>query len=115
MPQIPHDAVAMKWRSATREASKARDRRTSDVSSGWFIVPGSPVLDPAHLRALDEALGAQEADRELVLVARRAHRHGHCDRFLVRPGGPDLERLLADDAIGTDLERVAADRDDPSS
>ena len=69
-------------------------------------------LDPEHLRAFDEALGAQEADRELVLVARRAHRHGHGDRLLVRPGSPDLERLLADHAIGADLEPVAAHGDD---
>ena len=69
-------------------------------------------LDPEHLRPLDEALGAQEADRELVLVAGRAHRHGDGHRLLVRPGSPDLERLLADHAIGTDLEPVTANRDD---
>ena len=70
-------------------------------------------LDPEHLRPFDEALGAQEADRELVLVAGSPHRHRHCNRFLVRPGCSDLERLLADHAIGSHLERVATDRDDP--
>src|SRR6185369_4700745 len=70
-------------------------------------------LDPDHLRPLDEALRAQEADRELVLVARRAHRHGHGHRLLVRPGGPDLEWLLADNTIGADLDPVAAYGDDP--
>ena len=42
LPQIPHDAVATKWRSATAESSNGRDRRTTTVSSGWLSAPGSP-------------------------------------------------------------------------
>ena len=70
LPQIPHDAVATKWRSATFESSNGRDRRTRIVSSGWLSAPGSPPLVPTHLLAVEQALGPQEPDRELRLVAR---------------------------------------------
>ena len=71
------------------------------------------ALDPEDLRALDQALGPQEADRQLVLEAGRPHRDRDRDRLLARTGGPDLERLLADDAVAAELERRAADGDDP--
>ena len=44
LPQIPHDAVATKCRSATLDASNARERWTVTWSSGWFIDSGSPVV-----------------------------------------------------------------------
>ena len=44
LPQIPHDAVAMKWRSATFESSNGRVSRTRIVSSGWLSAAGSPEL-----------------------------------------------------------------------
>ena len=44
LPQIPHDAVATKCRSATAESSNGRDSRTTIVSSGWLSVAGSPPL-----------------------------------------------------------------------
>jgi len=37
-------------------------------------------------------------------VARRPHRDGHADGLLERSGGPDLERLFADDQVIPDLE-----------
>ena len=113
LPQIPHDAVATKWRSATFESSNGRDSRTTIVSSGWLSARGSPPLVPEHLLAVEQTLGPEEPDRELGLVAGRAHRDRDRDRVLARPGRPDLERRLADDAIVADLERVAADRHDP--
>ena len=42
LPQIPHDAVATKCRSATADASNGRESRTTIVSSGWLSVAGSP-------------------------------------------------------------------------
>ena len=42
LPQMPHDAVATKWRSATREASKGRARWTVTSSSGRDAVAASP-------------------------------------------------------------------------
>ena len=42
LPQMPHEAVATKWRSATRDASNARPRWTVTSSSGWAWVDGSP-------------------------------------------------------------------------
>ena len=42
LPQIPHDAVATKCRSATFESSNGRESRTTIVSSGWLSDPGSP-------------------------------------------------------------------------
>ena len=44
-----------------RDASNGRARRTVIWSSGWFIAAGSPVVDPEDLRAVDQALGPQEA------------------------------------------------------
>ena len=105
LPQIPHDAVATKWRSATVESSNGRDRRTTIVSSGWLSEPGSPPAVPSTSWPVEEALGPQEPDRELGLVARRAHRDRDRDRVLARAGGPDLERRLADDPVVADLER----------
>ena len=66
-----------------------------------------------HLLAVEQALGEEEADRELGLVAGRPHRDRDRDRVLARSGGADLERRLADDAVVADLERFAADRHDP--
>jgi len=42
LPQIPHDAVAMKLRFATLDGSNARARRTVTLSSGSAMTPGSP-------------------------------------------------------------------------
>ena len=69
--------------------------------------------DANDLTPLDETLGPQEPDRQLVLEAGRAQRDRDCDRVLAGSGGADLERLLADDAIGPELEGLAADGDDP--
>ena len=68
-----------------------------------------------RLVAADQALRAEEADGQLGLVARRPHRDRHRDRILVRPGGPDLERRLADHAVVADLERLATDGHDPAT
>src|SRR4029079_11205640 len=61
------------------------------------------------LGALDQALGPEEADRELLLEARGPHRDRDGPRILARSGGPDLERLLADDPVAAKFERRAAD------
>ncbi len=70
-------------------------------------------IDPLDLRAVDEALGAEEADGELRLVTRGAHRDRDPDRLLARSRSPDLERLLAHDGIPANLERAAPDGDHP--
>ena len=44
-----------------RDASNGRARRTVTWSSGWFIVGRVAGLDPEDLRAVDQALGPQEA------------------------------------------------------
>ena len=82
-------------------------------SSGWFIAAGSPVSIRIDLGPVDQALGPQEADRELVLGPGRPHRDRDRDRLLAGTRGADLERLLADDAVGAELERRAAHGDDP--
>ena len=85
------------------------------MSSGWLSVPGSPPLVPRTSWPVEQALGPQEPDGQLRLVAGRPHRDRDRDRVLARAGGPDLERLLADDAVVADLERLAADRHDPAA
>ena len=114
LPQIPHDAVATKCRSATFESSNGRDSRTDDrvvglaqrrrVAGRSYRSTSWPSSRPSVRR---------KPDRELGLVAGRPHRDRDRDRVLARAGGPDLERRLADDAVVADLERVAADRHDP--
>ena len=71
------------------------------------------ALDPQDFRTLDQPLGPQEPDRELVLESGRAHRDRDRHRLLPGPGRPDLERLLADDAVGAVFQFGAADGDDP--
>ena len=85
------------------------------MSSGWLSDAGIAAARAEHLLAVEQALGPQEADRELGLVARRPHRDRDRDRVLARPGGADLERRLADDPVVADLERFAADGHDPAA
>src|SRR5262249_31085451 len=47
------------------------------------------------------SLGEAEADRELEVVARRAHGHGEWLGFLARAVETDLHRLLGGDLVGT--------------
>ena len=79
-------------------------------SSGRGIVDGSPRLDRRSISStdLDEALRAQEADRQLRLVARRPHRDRHVDRLLPGAGGADLHRLLAGQAVLARLDAIPA-------
>ena len=65
------------------------------------------------LLAVEQALGPEEADGELRLVAGRPHRDRDRDRVLARSRGADLERRLADDPVVADLERLAAHGHDP--
>ena len=67
LPQMPHDAVATKCRSATVASSNGRDRRTTIVSSGWLSVTGSPGLGADDLGPIDQPLRAQEPDRRARL------------------------------------------------
>jgi hypothetical protein len=68
--------------------------------------------DAQDLRTVDQALGPQESDRELVLEAGGPHRDGHRDRILARAGCANLERLLADDAVRPELQGRSANRHD---
>ena len=84
-----------------------------DPVVGLVHLAGVAGLEPQDLRAVDQALGLQEARRELVLEARGPHRDRDRDRVLAGTRGPDLERLLADDAVAAELEVGAADGHDP--
>ena len=75
------------------------------MSSGWLSVAGSPALVEISLVARDQALRSQEPSGQLGLVAGRPHGDRHGDRFLVRPGRPDLQRRLADHPVVAHLER----------
>ena len=77
------------------------------------MTPGSPYWTPVTSLPREQALAGQEPERELLLVAGRAHRDRDLDRLLARAGGTDLERLLADDEVVADLQLGAADGDDP--
>ena len=46
-----------------------------------------------------QALGEQEAGRELPVVAGRAHRHRDARRLLAGPADADLERLLGREPV----------------
>ena len=115
LPQIPHDAVATKWRSATFESSNVPRQADHDRVVGLAQRAGIAGTRAEHLLAIEQPLGPQEPDGELRLVARRAHGDRDRDRFLARSSGADLERRLADDAVVADLERLATDSHDPSA
>ena len=115
LPQIPHDAVATKWRSATFESSNGRDRRTTIVSSGWLSAPGSPPLVPSTSWPSSRPSVRRNPTASSASLPGRPHRDRDRDRVLARPGGADLERRLADDPVVADLERFAADRHDPAA
>ena len=58
---------------------------------------------------VDEALRVEEADRQLRLVARRAHRDRHVDRGLAGAAGADRHRLLAGEVVVALIHDAAAD------
>ena len=60
----------------------------------------------------DEALGVEEARRELVVAARRAHRDGHAGRLLAGARDADLERLLAHDVVAARAPDAGLDHRD---
>ena len=82
-------------------------------SSGWFISLGSPVSNRRISGPSIRPSVRRKPDRELVLEARGPHRDRDRDRVLAGTRGPDLERLLADDAVAAELEVGAADGHDP--
>ena len=71
-------------------------------------------IDAQDLVALEQALGRQEPDRELLLVARRPHRDRDVHGGLARAGGADLQRLLADDQVVPRAPARARGRPRPS-
>ena len=71
------------------------------------------VADVPHVRLPgDQALGEEEADRKLEVVAGRAH--GHCDVALLGTGlvDPDLHRLLGRKAVAPPAVLACFDRHD---
>lgn len=72
-------------------------------------------LDPGHVAIGDQALSAQEADRQLRFGAGRAHRDRDRNRVLAWAGDPNLHRLLADEGVATLFDDGPADRQDPSA
>ena len=90
-PQMPQLAVATNARSGTRSASRLCARRTGDLVLG-LSHPGWVTRNEGHagkVTRIDDALADQEAGRQLVLLARRAHRDRDVDRRLLEAGGAD--------------------------
>ena len=114
MPQIPHDAVATKCRSATFGIVERLRQSDKDRVVGLAELAGVAGRGPEHLvLAVEQSFAQQEADRELRLVAGGPHGHRDGDRILPRSRSADLERRFPDHPVVADLERVAADGDDP--
>ena len=65
-------------------------QRTGDLDR----VVREVVGQARRVRAVDQALAVEEAERELLVVARRAHRHDERDAV-----DADLERLLDRDLV----------------
>ena len=108
LPQIPHEAVATKCRSATAESSNGVDRRTTIVSSGWLSVTGSPLSVPTtsgpsispSVRRKPTASSASWPGVRIVTATATGSWSG--------PGRADLERRLPDDAVAADSSVVPA-------
>jgi len=73
---------------------------------------GVAELNAGNILGDDQPFRAQEADRELGLVPRRAHGDRHGNRLLSRPRGLDFEWLLADEPILTLHDRPVTERED---
>ena len=97
-------------RIVERGGESDHDRVVRLAQLGWVAGAG-----PDDVRPIDQALRAEESDGQLGLVARGAHRDGDGDRFLARPGGPDLQRRLSDDPVVADLERLTTNGHDPAA
>ena len=75
------------------EAPEARDRAAAGPATSTVLAAKSAV-GPAARDLVDQALGVQEAERQLLVLARGAHRHRQ------RPAvDPDLQRLLDRDQV----------------
>ena len=103
------DEMALGHDRGIERPLEANDHGVVGLGQGGRIAE----LDRGDIRVADQALGPQEADRELGLRAGRAHRDRHGNRLLARSGRPDLHRLLADERVVALLDDVAADRHDP--
>ncbi len=115
LPQMPHDAVATKWRSATFESSNGCDSRTTMVSSGWLSDAGSPpaveiTSGPSIRPSVRRNPTASSASWPGVRIVTAT-----ATGVLLRAGRADLQRRLADDPVVADLQRLAPDRDDPTA
>ena len=86
LPQTPHDEV--RWNE--RSALGSRRRPAFVRASTTFAARSSDGADRGQVvRARDQSLAGQEARRQLLVLARRAHRHRERDAV-----DADLERLL---------------------
>ena len=89
-----------------RRVERRAPRWTVTSSSGWRMRRRVAERRRATTSgAVDQPLGPQEPDRQLVLVARGPHRDGDRRRVLAGSAGPDLQRLLARQPVLADLER----------
>ncbi len=72
LPQMPHDAVATKWRSAMPAGVEGAGEADGDLVVGLGVGrPGRRAsMETMSAAAVDQALRAQEAGRELRLVTR---------------------------------------------
>ena len=102
------DEMALGHGRVVERARQPDEDRVVGLAQGRRVA----TLRPDDLRALDQPLGAKEADRQFRLVPGRPHRHGDRDRLLSRAGGPDLEGCLADDPVLDQLQAAIADRHD---
>ena len=71
-----------------------------------------PERDIHHLGAVDQPFRAQEPDRQLRLVAGRAHRDRDLDGLLPRAGRADRHRLLAHQPVRASLDGRPPNRHD---
>ena len=105
LPHNPHDDVVVKLR---KPLAAMPGTPAASVTVEQVVLLGLVAGAVAHLGhlvgAVDNALGEQEARRELEVVAGRAH--GDRDG---RARDPDLERLLGHERVEAVVAIVTAD------
>jgi hypothetical protein len=76
------------------DGAAALKRDVHHVSRGVPVRPSSICDSRDLLPPIDDAFGVKKSGRQLEIIARRAHRHGHCHIVY-----PDLERLFGSEIV----------------
>ncbi len=115
---LPADAAARRGVEVPAEGPRVEGTRQANGDDVEPLFLGADVLavrDAIDLVGSNEALGDQEARRELEVAAGGAHRDRDGGGLLLGPPGPDLHRLLGGQRVRAFRSQVPPHRDDATT